>query len=93
MAAAIGEEAARKNCTRVAFGVNSTDRNEPVRVIIVHYLRYNYSKLGSRGGAGDGGGNRGGGGQTPLRYGCVWDYFYSTQRTGAGHNSKDYHSK
>jgi len=30
MAAAIGEEAARKSCTMVAFGVISTQRNEPV---------------------------------------------------------------
>jgi len=41
MAAAVAEKADRKNCTRVAFGVNSTQRNEPVRIKIVHYLRNN----------------------------------------------------
>jgi len=36
MAAAIAKEAARKRCSMVAFGVSSTQRNEPVGFIIVN---------------------------------------------------------
>jgi len=36
MAAAIGEEAAKKGCNMVVFGVAFTERNEPVRIILVH---------------------------------------------------------
>jgi len=34
MAAAVAEEAASKRCRMVAFGVNSTQRNEPVMIIV-----------------------------------------------------------
>jgi len=37
MAVAIAEEAAKKGCNMVAFGTTSTERNEPVRVIIVNH--------------------------------------------------------